>query len=135
MEQEREVKQAGNPKRMMIKAASLGAFAAIVTLGTSTASAAIGAAVGSLAAGFYSIGYLRSHLASAGNHVRPFDAGIAKQAMFRLVLVGMLGLGAYSNGRPAFIAYLSSFALCFAVLIVSEIPRATKQLRAKGLIG
>lgn len=126
---------AGSPTRVWVKTLALGAIAALIAMGSGGASVAFGAGLGALAAGFYGVNFLRSHLNRLGNLERIFDSSVAKMATIRLIVVVAGGIGAYALGKPAAVAYLASFAVCFAVIVISEIPRASKQLRARGLIG
>lgn len=121
--------------RILLKAVCAGAVAGLFALGSFTPAAATGAVVGCLAAGCYVAGYVSSHLhrQTAG---RVFDSKVAGHAVVRLVLVALLGVGTYAGlGRPGVTAYLLALAVGFPVLVISEAPRATRQLRARGLIG
>ena len=126
--------EAGQAMRMLLRAAALGALAAAIAFGTKGAPAAFGAFMGALAAGYYAGGYLRSHIARA---VRTefFDRSLARQALQRLIVTAALAFGAFLSGRAAFMSYLVTFAVGFAVLVISEMPRASRQLKARGSNG
>lgn len=121
--------------RMLAKAASLGMVAGLFALGVSTPAAAAGAVFGCLAAGFYSAGYVRSHL-NRELVDKVFDSKVARHAFLRLVLVASIGAGSFALlGQPALKTYLLAFLVGFPVLLISEAPRATKMLKARGIIG
>ncbi|MEO7804460.1 MAG: hypothetical protein ABIS18_08955 [Actinomycetota bacterium] len=127
---------AGGPTRMLTKASVIGGLAAVIGLGLSGYHAATGAFAGSVVAGLYASGYLRSHIAKAGSRQRIFDAKIARDAVLRLVVAVAVGVGAHLfGGRIMVKAYVGSFAVAFALLVISEIPRAKQDLRARGVIG
>lgn len=122
-------------RRMMLKAAGVGVVAGLVALGSSGNPAAAGAFIGCLAAGVYAVGYVRSHVNRPFTE-RSFDPRIAKFAALRLGIVTLAGIGVQMGfGRPALKGYLLAFLVCFAILVITEAPRATKQLRARGIIG
>lgn len=122
-------------RRIMLKAACVGAVAALVGLGSSGNPAAAGAFIGCLAAGVYAVGYVRSHVLRSFTE-RSFDSRIAKFAALRIGIVALAGVGVEMGfGRSALKAYLLAFMVCFAILVITEAPRATKQLRARGIIG
>ena len=122
-------------RRMMLKAVGAGVVAALVALGSSGNPAAAGAFIGCLAAGVYAVGYVRSHVFRPFAE-RSFDSRIAKFAALRLGIVALAGAGVQMGfGRSALKAYLLAFLVCFAILLITEAPRATKQLRARGIIG
>lgn len=121
--------------RILLKAVCAGAVAGLFALGSSSPAAAAGALVGCLAAGCYVAGYVWSHLHRATGE-QAFDFKVARHAVVRLVLVALLGAGAYAGlGRPGVTAYLLALVVGFPVLVISEAPRATRQLKARGLIG
>lgn len=122
-------------RRMMLKAACIGAVAALVGLGSAGSTAATGAFIGCLAAGVYAVGYVRSHVLRPFTE-RSFDLRIARFALLRFGIVALAGVGVEMGfGRSALKAYLLAFMVCFAILVITEAPRATKQLRARGIIG
>lgn len=120
---------------MLAKSLSLAVVGAVIAMGLGSRLAALGAFTGTFAAGVYAMGFLRSHLDRAGLQTKAFDGGLAGKAVLRLLAVAVVGVGSYYLGRAAFTAYLISFAISFAILVISEIPRASKQLKARGLIG
>lgn len=127
---------AGRLTRMLVKAALIGALTGVVGLGLSGYPAAAGAFAGALVAGLYSSGYLRSHITKAGSRERIFDAKIARDAVLRLIVAVAVGVGAHLyGGRVTVKAYVGAFAVAFALLVISEIPRAKQNLRARGVIG
>lgn len=122
-------------RRMMVRALSLGVIAALVGLGTAGDPAAIGAFIGCMAAGVYAVGYVRSHVFRPFTE-RTFDGRAARLAALRLGVVALSGAGVmFWLGRPALKAFLLAFLVGFAILVVTEAPRAVKQLRARGIIG
>jgi hypothetical protein len=118
----------GSLKRLLLRAFMVSLFGAIVGYGAYGAGGAAGAFAGCLAAGFYASGYLRSHVLT--KRAKVMDAGIAKSAIFRLVLVFAIGGAMYVAGRQPAIAYIVGFAVTFAVVVASEIPRTMKALRS-----
>lgn len=122
---------AGQPLRLLLFAAVLGLVAALIGFGLDGIEASFGAFLGALAAGYYASGYLRSHISRA---VRTefFDRSLARQALQRLVVTAVLAFGAFMWGRGAFMSYLVTFAVCFAVLVIFEMPRASRQLKGAG---
>ncbi len=122
-------------RRMVIKAASLGSVAALAALGMSGHLAAFGALGGCLMAGAYAAGYVRSHVFRDISNARLFDSRLLTQSMMRLVAVAVVAWGAYALSKEALAGYLVAFALGFPLLLVTEIPRAARQLKARGLLG
>lgn len=65
-----------------------------------------------------------------------FDSTVARHMVSRLMLVALLGVTTFMVlGEPAVKAYLLAFLVGFPVLLISEFPRVTKQLKARGIIG
>jgi membrane-bound metal-dependent hydrolase YbcI (DUF457 family) len=122
-------------RRMAIKAASLGSVAALAALGISGNLAAAGALAGSLMAGAYAAGYIRSHLFRDVSNPRFFDSRIVTHSFLRIVAVALVGWGAYAVSRSALGGYLIAFALGFPVLLMTELPLAARLLKARGLLG
>jgi hypothetical protein len=122
-------------RRVLIKAFTVGAIAAIVALGAGGNAAAIGAFTGCLAAAVYVIGYVRSHVFRKFSD-STFDPHVTRFAALRLAAIVGAGVGLYlALGKPATRAYLLALAACWLILVVTEAPRALKQLRARGIIG
>lgn len=122
-------------RRMMLKAAGIGVVAALVGLGSAGNRAALGAFAGCLAAGVYAVGYVRSHVFRPFSD-RTFDSRVARFAVMRIGVVAVAAVAVQmSFGRPALKGYLLAFLVGFAILVITEAPRATKQLRARGIIG
>lgn len=118
-----------------MRALALGVAGYLVGLRVSGSEAAFGAAAGSVAAGVYGWSYLASHLDRLRSAAqRGFDATLAGRAMLRLVLLTVAGAAMFLTGRAAFVGYLGGFAVTFAVLMGSEIPRVARELRARGSI-
>lgn len=90
--------------------------------------AALGGACGALAAVGYCRSYLRSHAAGSARAARPAPAG---EAAARLVITVGFGVGMFLVGRPAVLAYLMAFGAVFVALVVPEIARVTRQIRAR----
>lgn len=120
--------------RLALKAAMLGAIGFLVGYGSEGARAGITALAGCLIAGIYSWGYIASHLARADRH-QFVDRGLLGQTALRITALGLVSAAVFLLGRTAFIPYLIAFAAAFAVLLVSEAPRVTKELRSRGMIG
>lgn len=121
--------------RVLLKAGSLGLLAGVLLLVVSNFGSAAGAMAGCLAAGLYSAGYVRSHIYRESAE-RMFDSRVARHMFTRLMLVSLLGVATFMVlGEPAVKAYLVAFLVGFPVLLISEFPRATKQLKARGIIG
>lgn len=118
--------------RLALKAGVLACLSAIIGLRAGDGEIALGAAGGALLAGFYAGAYLKTHLR---DRERAFDRTTAASTMVRLVLVAIGGLVAWLAGKQVLIAYLTSFAVGFAILLASELPRVARDLRARGLIG
>lgn len=129
MNEEREV--AGAPQRLAARAGVLALVAGMVGFGAGGYPAAAGAAGGVLTAGIYAATFLRSHLRQRD---RAFDRATAASTFVRLLLVAVGGVAASMAGRSAVIAYLLSFAVAFALLVIAEIPRMTRQLRQRGML-
>lgn len=117
--------------RFAARAGVLAFVAALIGFGWGGIPAAGGAAGGALIAGIYAATYVRSHLRE---RERAFDRATAASTFLRLLLVALGGVVASIVGRSAIIAYLLSFAMTFAVLVVAEIPRITRQLRQRGTL-
>lgn len=127
-----EAEGAGSLRRLLPRAALLAFISTLVALGASGFPAAAGAAGGALLCGFYASTFIRSHLS---NRTRTINRSVAGAAMIRLAAVGVGGGGAWLAGRGVLIAYLATFALGLPVLIATEAPRVTRELRARGLVG
>lgn len=122
-------------RRVFLKAFTIGVLAAIVGLGAGGSSAAIGAFAGCLAAAVYVIGYVRSHVFRKFAD-STFDPQVTRNAALRLAAIVGAGVALYLTlGKPATRAYLLALAACWLILVVTEAPRALKQLRARGIIG
>lgn len=121
--------------RVSLKAGSLGLLAGAVLLRVSGVGPAAGVVAGCLAAGVYSGGFVRSHVYRE-SAARMFDSRVARHMVSRLMLVALLGVTMFMVlGEPAVKAYLLAFLVGFPVLLISEFPRVTKQLKARGIIG
>lgn len=126
---------AATARRVLIKAFAVGAIAAIVGLGAGGNEAAIGAFAGCLAAAIYTIGYVRSHVFRKFEQAT-FDPHVTRFAALRLGAVIGTGVALFMIlGELATQAYLLALAACWLILVVTEAPRALKQLRARGIIG
>ncbi|MEX0790387.1 MAG: hypothetical protein WD178_06380 [Actinomycetota bacterium] len=126
---------AATARRVLIKAFTVGAIAAIVGLGSGGNQAAIGAFAGCLAAAIYTIGYVRSHVFRKFEE-STFDPHVTRYAALRLGAVIGTGVALFVTlGKPATQAYLLALAACWLILVATEAPRALKQLRARGIIG
>jgi hypothetical protein len=101
------------------------AFVGLIVAGPKVAA---GAAVGCLAATLYAITYVRSHFAA---RERPLDGRIVSGFGVRLLVVAALALAAWWAGRSVLIAYLAGFALTFPLLLMSQLPRALRDLRSR----
>lgn len=122
-------------RRVLIKAFTVGAIAAIVGLGADGNQAAIGAFAGCLAAAVYVIGYVRSHVFRKFAD-STFDPHVTRYAALRLGAIVGTGIALFLTlGESATRAYLLALAACWLILVVTEAPRALKQLRARGIIG
>lgn len=121
--------------RMMLRGAFAGIFCALGGLGYAGYLGALGAFAGALAAGLYGFGFIKTHMARAGAHERAFDPAIAKQAVLRMLVIALGGYGAFLLGVPVLKSYLVAFAIAFAVVVGVEIPKASRALRARGVIG
>lgn len=122
-------------RRVLIKAFTVGAIAVIIALGAGGTEAAVGAFAGCLAAAVYTIGYVRSHVFRKFEE-STFDPHVTRFAALRLGAVIGTGVALYLTlGKPATRAYLLALAACWLILVVTEAPRALKQLRARGIIG
>ncbi|MGH2772958.1 MAG: hypothetical protein ACRDIU_07485 [Actinomycetota bacterium] len=119
---------------MLGRAASFGLIAALVGLGWHGGAEAAGAFGGAAAAGIYATGYLNSHLSRARRE-RLWDAGLALTALVRFAALSGGGVAAYLAGRTVLIAYLSSFAAIFALLVAFEIARVAAVFKARGEVG
>ncbi|MCA1841105.1 MAG: hypothetical protein ABR507_10495 [Actinomycetota bacterium] len=125
---EKVTSQVGDLKRLMVRAFVVAMFGSVIGFGTGGPVVAAGAFVGCLAAGFYASGYLRSHVNT--QRAKMMDLGIAKSAMFRLVLVFAIGGGLYVFGKQPAIAYVAGFAITFAIVVAFEIPKTMKAVRS-----
>lgn len=122
----------GAPGRLLVKAVVLGIAAALAAAAIAASPrAAAGALAGGLAAGLYAWSYLRTHLGRT-ERTRVFDPEVAREATVRLLMMVTTGAGMWLAGRTVFLAFVATFAVTFAVLIASEIPRAVRQLKASG---
>lgn len=121
----------GSLGRVMAKAVPLGAASALGAYGWSGQRAAFGAAIGALGAGVYAWSYLRSHLARRERE-RAFDPALARQAAIRLAAAVAAGAGVYVLGRPALLGFLAAFGAAFAVIVVTELPRMARHVKALG---
>lgn len=124
----------GSLVRLSLKAAILAIMALLIGLGTRGALVGMGAAIGCLAAAVYCWGYLRSHVDRAARD-KMLDAALMSQAGVRLVVLALVSVGMWFLGRQVLMAYLIGFAIAFALLLATEIPRVTRDLRTRGLIG
>lgn len=122
----------GSFARLLGKAAVLAFIGGLIGLGLNGARLGAGAAAGALVAGLYAAGYLNSHLKE---RERAFDSQMATGTFLRLSMVAVGGGLAWIAGRLVLIFYLASFAVAFALLVISEVPRVKRDLRARGLIG
>lgn len=120
-----------SPRRMLVRALVLGSFAALAGLGFGGWMSALAALCGALAAGGYSAGYMKSHVDSAGTRTKALDPGVLRAASLRFVGVFLLGVSFFIAGRQPVMSYLASFAVCFAILVGLEVPRATRQLKSR----
>lgn len=120
--------------RLGIKAAILGVLAFLAGLGAVSASAGGGALAGCLVAGIYAWGYIASHLARADRQ-QFLEKGMLGQTFLRIAALGVVSAAVFLAGRTTFLAYLIAFAIAFAVLLVSEAPRLTRELRSRGMLG
>lgn len=126
---------AGKLGRVLVKAVSVGAVGALIALGASGPNAAVGAFAGSVIAGLYGAGYLRSH--TGRRDIRhTYDRRVARSALLRLGLI-VAGGGAVmaGAGRPGLQGYVLGFAAGFPFLVMTEAPRAFRQLKARGFLG
>ena len=130
-----DAEQVGSFSKMMLRGAFVGIFCALAGLGYAAFEGAVGAFGGALAAGLYGYGFIKTHMARAGQHARAFDPAIAKHAFLRMVIVTLGGVGAFALGTPALKSYLVAFAVAFAAVVGVEIPKASRALRARGVIG
>lgn len=122
-------------RRVLVKAAGLGIAAAAALMLLAGSGPAAGVLAGCMAAGLYSFGYVRSHVYRQSAE-RVFDSRIARHMVVRLVVVSMVGAATFLLlGEPAVKAYLLAFLVGFPVLLISEFPRASRQLKARGIIG
>ena len=122
-------------RRVLVKAFTLGAGCALIGLGAGGNTVALGAFAGCLAAALYVIGYVRSHVFRqfAGS---TFEAHITWLAAVRIGAIAAVGVALYAAlGESATRAYLLALAACWLILVVTEAPRALRQLRARGIIG
>lgn len=120
--------------RLGVKAAILGVVAFLVGLGAVDLLVGWGALAGCLVAGIYAWGYIASHLARADRQ-QFVDRGILGQTALRIAALGVVSAAVFLLGRTSFISYLIAFAVAFAVLLVSEAPRLTREIRSRGMIG
>ena len=120
--------------RLMVRGALVGIAAGVVAVLVSGWPAAFGVAAGSLAAGVYAWGYLRSHIGRAGR-TRIFDPALARHSVIRMAALALAGVGMRLAGRMPFVGYLVGFAVAFGVLVALEAPAVARQLKAGGLTG
>lgn len=137
METKPEVGTPSGLKRLVGKAAALGVLAGAITLWLYDGPAAVGVLVGSLVASVYGWGYLRNHLArmEARTADSMFDKALFARAMGRLGSLAVFSTAIYVFWPPGFVGYLIGFGVAFAILVASEVPRLTRELRARGVIG
>lgn len=119
---------------LFLKALALAVVSALAGLLLKGPETAFGVFLGAAGGAAYVWGYLRSHLARAGRE-RMMDASLLGSATLRFVLLAVFAVGVYLISREAFMGFLVGFALSFGVLLISEVPRVTRQLRARGMIG
>ena len=124
----------GDLLRLAAKASALGVLGFVLGLLASGWSVGLGALGGSLVAGAYCWGYIASHLNRAGRETF-WDGVLAGQTGFRILALAVVSAAVFLAGRATFLAYLLAFALAFLVLLISEAPRVTKELRTRGMIG
>lgn len=117
-----------------MRAGALGILAALIAAGVSGWAAAVGAFAGSVFAGMYSVGYLRSHLAAAGR-AKPFQADVAGRALGRLGALAVAAAATFAISKVAFLAFLVAFGVALAALVALELPRIMRQFRGPGLGG
>lgn len=127
--------EVGRFDRMMLRGAFAGLLCALGGLGYAGSLGAAGAFAGALAAGLYGYGFIKTHMARAGRHERAFDPAIATHALLRMLVVAAGGAGAFALGVPVLKSYLVAFAISFAAVVGIEIPKASRALRARGVIG
>jgi hypothetical protein len=120
--------------RLAGKAGALGVVAFLLGIGASGLPVAMGALGGCIVAGAYCWWYIASHLGRAERE-RFWDGVLAGQTGFRILALAVVSAAIFLAGRRPFIAYLLAFAVAFIVLLISEAPRVTKELRARGMIG
>ena len=120
--------------RLTAKAAALGAVSFLIGFGASGLPIGLAALGGCLVAGAYCWGYITSHLSRAERE-RFWDGVLAGQTGFRILALAVISAAVFLAGRRPFIAYLLAFAVAFMVLLISEAPRVTRELRARGMIG
>jgi hypothetical protein len=120
--------------RLTAKAAGLGVVAFLLGIGASGLPVALGALGGCVVAGAYCWVYIASHLSRAQRE-RFWDGVLAGQTGFRILALAVVSAAVFLAGRAPFLAYLLAFAIAFLVLLISEAPRVTKELRARGMIG
>jgi len=124
----------GSLRRILPKGAIFGVTAAALAAGSGGTRAAIGALGGGLAAAIYAAGYLRQHLARAAVRTQMADKQLAKGALMRLIIAAAGGAAANAAGRPVLLSYVVSFGIGFALLVLSEFPRAKRSLQASGVL-
>lgn len=132
--EEEDVAARPNWASFLLKALALGVVSALVALFLNGPEAAFGVFLGVAGGAVYVWGYLRSHMARAGRE-QMMDTSLLASATLRFVLLAVFGVGVYLISRDAFIGFLVGFALSFGVLLISEVPRVTRHLRARGMIG
>jgi hypothetical protein len=124
--------------RLSIRGAALALVAGLLAFEWRGAKAAAGAAAGGLAAAFYAMSFLRSHLSRAQRDSglepklsieKAFDKKLLLHAGVRMAAVAVLAAAALLLGRSSLVGFLSTFALGLAVLLTLELPRAMRQLR------
>ncbi len=122
-------------RRVLIKAFTVGAAAAVIGLGAEGNAVAIGAFSGCLAAAVYVIGYIRSHVFRKFAY-STFEPQATRFAAMRIGAIIAAGVALYVIlGEGATRAFLLALGACWLILVATEVPRALKQLRARGIIG
>lgn len=105
----------------------LAAVAALVGSSLGGRPVALGASVGTLAAGAYAWAFLRSHLSQPPRE-SIFDRRLATGAGLRLAAAAGIGAGMYLVDRAAFMAYLAAFGVAFALLLATQAPMVLRRL-------
>lgn len=137
MEQEGSVAERRQSlSRLALKAGALAVPGALAALALKGGPAASGTFLGVVVAALYSWGYLRGHLKRAQAPRKGMvDPPLVLGAMGRFVLLAIVTALVYVVDRDAFLGYLIGFAVGFGVLVASEVPRVSRELRARGMLG